>query len=218
MPPPNEDFFMKFCNLLFFIASICIVVILGIMVSALILVVGKKKSVEEAVCICKDFIKKFFTELLSSGQAETNIYPTIVGYDGNRVIPAFVDQEFQAVRANFVSCYCSTFSLTPNSIKYRFNIQRKPDSLPDEILEPLIQKQAEEILAKTMRMYDCYLPTEPLTVVELRPEALFVAFAHNEEGIKQLDRLKQNIRRRKYSAGQQNHGSMTEEWTDRKNP
>lgn len=208
---------MKFLSL---ILLMLILFTLGILVATLIMVVCKKKSVEEAVSICKDFIQRVFTELFSSEQTSNSVvYPTIVGFDGNRVILALVDQEFKTVRANFASCYCSTFSLSPNIIQYRFNIQRKPDSLPDEVLELLIQKQSEEILARTMRMYDCYLPTEPLTVTEIRPEALFVAFARNEDGIKRLDLLKQNIRRRKYSANcQPDHGSMTEDWSDRRNP
>lgn len=205
---------------LYIIFLMLIPFIVGILVATLIMVLGKKKSIEEAVFICKNFIKRVFIELFSSEQTSISVvYPTIVGFDGNRVIPALVDQEFQTVRANFASCYCSAFSLNPNNIQYRFNIQRKPDSPTDEVLEQLIQKQSEEILARTMRMYDCYFPTEPLTVTELRPEALFVAFARNEEGIKQLDRMKQNIRRRKHSASRQpDHGSMTEDWTDRRNP
>lgn len=200
---------MKTTNLFF---ALAILTILGIMTAVLIMVLVKKKSVEEAVRICKSFICKLFSALFSSEQVVNTIYPTIVGYDGYRVVPEFVDSEFQTVRNNFAVCYCSNFCLNPDYIQYRFNIQRKLNSPADEELEPLIQKQAEEVVVKTMRLYDFYLPAEPLTVIELRHEVLLVAFARNEEGVRQLDRVKHSIRRRKYSAVQSDNSSMTEDW------
>lgn len=144
------------------------------------------------------------------------LYPVLVGYDGYRILPQLVDAEFAAVRENFASCYCTKITLKEDNtiIIYHFDIMRKPDGLDDDMLEQLIQKQSEEIVINTMRTYDCYLPVEPLTLVELLPHTLNVAFARNKAGIELLDRLKRKMRKRKALAARPENHTMKEKWDD----
>ncbi|WP_075721086.1 hypothetical protein [Roseburia sp. 499] len=175
----------------------------------------KNCSAKDATRILRKFFKDVASAICTASQPN-QFYPTCVGFDGNRVLPQLVDDAFTTVRENFAVCYCdaNNFHVDSNVMQYRFSIQRKPDSMDDETLLPLIQKQCEEVLAKTMRLYDCYLPPEPLTVVELFPNFLCVAFARNEEGIKEIDKYKCKIRRRKILEKQTAHTQMSENWHD----
>ena len=173
-----------------------------------------KKSTLECKNVCKEFLKALFEETQTQTQYQ---YPVLVGFDGNRILPQLVDVEFEKVRQNFAVCYCNNHTLEKDEslVIYSFAISRKPNSLEDEELEKLIQKQVEEILARTMRSCDCYIPTEPLTHVELKSTLLLIAFARNSRGVAKLDKAKKVVRRRRAEASQTSHTNLTENWNDK---
>lgn len=180
----------------------------------------KNCSVKDATIICKNSVRNFLGELLTAllepVPAPTQLYPVLVGWDGCRVQPQFVDAEFSAVRANFASCYCTGITLSEDGTLavYRFDIMRKPGGLDDDVLGQLVQKQTEEVLANTMRCYDCYIPAEPLTLTEVFPHSLNVAFARNDAGIKILDGQKRKMQKRKALSQHQGNPTMREKWED----
>lgn len=139
--------------------------------------------VECVVSIIKFFSQK--TEIPIS-------YPVHIGWDGNRVNLLLVNKEFKKVIENFVVCYCCGYQYIFNNtcIAYYFEIQRKIDSLEDNILISIIQKQAEEVVAKTMIANECYQPAEPLTAVQLQQNRLIISYALNPSGIKELENHK----------------------------
>lgn len=144
-------------------------------------------------------------------------YPVLVGWDGNRIVPRLVNEEFREVCANFAVCYNVQIGLTKDDdiIAYRFSIQRKTDSLPDEVLQVLIQRQTEQILTETMQTYNCYISAEPLTVVELRKHDLMVGFARTPDGITKIDTMKQNIMIKQNRKKQEHTSStFTENWNE----
>lgn len=177
-------------------------------------------SVKDATIICKNCVKNFLGELLTTllepVPAPTQLYPVLVGWDGCRIQPQFVDAEFSTVRANFASCYCINAFLSNdgNLVIYKFDIMHKPGGLDNDVLGQLVQKQTEEILANTMRCYDCYLPAEPLTLTEVFPHSLNVAFARNDAGIKILDEQKRKMQKRKSLSQRPENPPMREKWED----
>lgn len=180
----------------------------------------KNCSVKDATIICKNCVKNFLGELLTTllepVPAPPQLYPVLVGWDGYRIQPQFVDTEFSAVRANFASCYCTNITLSEDGalVVYRFDIMRKPGGLDDDVLGQLVQKQTEEVLANTMRCYDCYIPAEPLTLTEVFPHSLNVAFARNDAGIKILDKQKRKMQKRKSLSQRPENPPMREKWED----
>lgn len=179
-----------------------------------------KCTVEEAVKRCKDYCKKVFIALFQTEHQPQTVYPTVVGWDGFRIVPQFVNMEFKKVCANFDVCYLSGYKLEDdnNTVKYKFAVQRQQNSPSDEDLQTLIQKQAEEVLTELLLTYGCNLPAEALTAVELQPHFLYVAFARTPQGIQQLDALKQRILKRQASRKRQRHtGKLSEEWKDGRN-
>lgn len=198
---------MKWLLLVVFIGIIWGLSVFGVMLF-------KKCSVKEATIFCREFVKEVFRALFAPTPLPKQYYPTIVGWDGFRIVPNLVDSEFHIVRENFISCFCTYCGLRENEdlVLYQFDILRKPDSYEDEILEKIIQKQSEEIVTNTMRMYDFYLPSEPLTLAELFPTRLCVVFARTEDGIKKLDEEKQRMRKRKSLTSSSKKDAMTETW------
>lgn len=189
--------------------------------SVLTVTLYKNCSVRDATIICRDCVKNFFGELLAAlledAPVPERLYPVLVGWDGFRILPQLVDSEFSAVRENFASCYCIGITLPGDNtlVIYKFDIMRRPGStLDDGMLQQLIQKQSEEILANTMRVYDCYIPAEPLTHTEVFPHALYVAFARNNAGIELLNRRKLKTQRRKALAERPERPPMRERWED----
>lgn len=185
----------------------------GVGVTAVI----KDCTIKEATLKCKNFCKEIINALFQPTPVPEVFYPVDVGFDGNRIVPQLVDDEFSKISENFASCYCIKGIVIPDGslVQYAFSIMRKQDSMDDEYLEKLIQKQTEEVVAHTMRRYDFYLPTEPLTYVELQEHRLLVAFARNDAGIKKLDNKKRAVRRRKIEAAHTSHSNLTENWEDR---
>lgn len=179
---------------------IVIILIIAIVSGIYLITLVKKCSPAEATQIVKRFLLEIGKEFLREVPARNPnpAYPVWVGYDGNRIIPAIVDKEFQKVSDNFLVCYCFRIAIAPdgNTIRYYFSILRKPDSADDDLLQTLLQKEVEEILTRTLLMYDCFLPAEVLTAVELQGTRLNVTFAQTPSGIQQLDALKQCTRRR----------------------
>ncbi|MCI9143073.1 MAG: hypothetical protein HFH87_10680 [Lachnospiraceae bacterium] len=189
--------------------------------SVLIVQFCKGCSVKDATIICKNCVRNFLGELLTAllepAPALPQFYPVLVGWDGCRVQTQFVDAEFSAVRANFASCYCTRVNYDESSscVTYVFDVMRKPGStLDDNILRQLIQKQSEEILANTMRTYDCYIPAEPLTEVFLFRNMLSITFARNTAGVELLDKRKQKMQKRKALSQRPENTPMRENWED----
>lgn len=193
-------------------------IILLLFISAiLITMLIKQCSVKEATIMCKDFCKEVFTALFASPPAPEPVYPTLVGYENGHFVPQFIDESFSKVCSNFAVCYCVDARIIADGscVFYCFSIQRKPDcSLTDTDLAPLIQKEVEEVVTQNMRLFDCYLPAEPLTATELFPTILKVAFARNEAGLKKIEGLKRSARKRRYTTVSANNTSMTEAWEE----
>lgn len=190
-------------------------IILILFISAiLITVIVKQCSVKEATIMCKDFCKEVFKALFASTPAPEPVYSTLVGYENGHFVPQFIDNNFAKVRNHFAVCYCVDARIIADGscALYCFSIQRKPDcSLTDADLAPLIQKEVEEVVTQNMRLYDCYLPAEPLTAIELFPTTLRVAFARNEAGLKKIEGLKRSARKRRHTVSV-NNACMTETW------
>lgn len=195
------------------LVSICIAFVFSVIGVMLI----KKCSVKDATIVCRDFIKEVLRALFAPTPPPKQYYPTIAGWDGNRIVPKLVDADFHAVCKNFISCFCTYcgFLESDDLVIYKFDILRKPDSYEDEILENIIQKQSEEVVTNTMRMYDFYLPPEPLSLAELFSTQLYVAFARTEEGIKKLDERKRRIQKRKATVNHTTQDSLTESWNSK---
>ena len=201
-------------ELLKIVVSVSIIFVFSIIGVMLI----KKCSVENATIVCRDFVKEILNTLFSPTPPPKQYYPTIAGWDGNRIIPQLVDADFRVISENFISCFCTNFAYTPTSdlIMYQFDILRKPNSYDDSILEQIIQKQSEEVVTNIMRVYDFSLPAEPLTLIELFPTKLCVAFARTEDGIKMLDEKKRKMQKRKVMNNRTTykHNSMSETWRE----
>lgn len=182
--------------------------IIGVLCVALI----NRCSAKKATKICKKFITDIFMEIFT-GDTQLQYFPVLVGYDGTRIVPPFVDSEFKKISLNFDVCYFTqvTYTSNGNIVVYHFSIQKKADSLPDEQLEELLQKQAEEVLSKTMHDYDCYVPVEPLTAVKLRTNDFLVAYARTQEGITKLDEVKKQAKRR-YRKESRESNEFTTDW------
>lgn len=189
---------MKFLEVIAIFGTGFILSIIGVMVF-------KKCSVKNATIICRDFTKDILGGLFEPAPPPIIYYPTIVGWDGTRIIPELVDSEFEAVCRNFACCFCTKFSLTNDLVMYQFDIIRSPNSYDDKVLSGIIQKQAEKVVTKTMRIYDCYLPPEPISLIELFDTRLCVAFARTEAGIKILDDRKHKIQKRKVMSNRNFH-------------
>lgn len=172
-------------------------------------------SVEEATQTFKKIIRDYLLALIKR-KSEPTRYPTIVGCLDNRIIAQSVNEAFEKLRSNFSVCYFDVYSFFEenNCIAYRFRIRRKIDSLSDEDLQDLLQKQAEEVVAQNMQMYDCYLNPEPLTVVDLKKDFFIIACAVTSNGISKIDSIKANIRKRQFHNAMkpESNDSFTEEW------
>lgn len=192
-----------------------------IIVGAFIIWIGatalvKGCSINEATIKCKKICGEIFQALIEPTPPPQTIYPVCIGWDGNRIVPEFVEDEFLKIRQNFaVCCYTNVnFSRDGSLIIYNFDITPKENSRDAESLQRLIQKLAEETLVHTMRHYDCYIPAEPLTHVEVYPNKLRIFLARNSAGIITLDKRKKMVRRRKIEAAQTSHTNLTENWND----
>lgn len=176
----------------------------------------KKCSTKDATIICRDFVKDILRTIFAPTPPPKQYYPTIAGWDGNRIIPQLVDADFRTISEIFTSCFCTNFAYTPTGdlIMYQFDILRKPNSYDDSVLEQIIQKQSEEVVTNIMRVYDFSLPAEPLTLIELFPTKLCVAFARTEDGIKMLDEKKRKMQKRKVMNNRTTHNSMSETWRE----
>lgn len=201
-------------NLIAFIL-LAVLSLIAVLTIIFFISVVKNCSGKEAAKILKKFMTEIFGELFKPAPPPEQVYPVLVGYDGYRIVPELVNGEFSIIRDNFLFFYNNAAIIAPDghSVKYRFAIERRPDSPDNEILQPLIQKQAEEILTRTLLAYDCYMSAEALTAVELKPNCLYVAFARTQTGIQQLDDLKQRIRRRQTAGRRQGQDrQFREKW------
>ena len=186
--------------ILFIITILCIVLIKGC-------------SAVEATKICKTFIADIFKTLFTQ-DVPPQYFPVLVGYNETRIVPQFVESAFEKISRNFDIFYFLNveFKMKNNDVViYHFSIERKTDSLPDEKLELLLQRQAEEVLTKTMHNYDCYLSAEPLTAVRLRADDFLVMYARTQAGIPVLDELKR-LGKQKYNSEHSKTNDFTTNW------
>lgn len=196
------------------ILKIIIIVSIAFIVSVLLVMCIKNCSVKEATIICRDCIKDILISIFAPTPPPKQYYPTVVAWNGSRIDLKLVDAAFNSVRDNFASCFCTQcgFSESQDIVTYHFELIRKPNSLEDNVLQELIQKQSEEVVTNTMHTYDCYLAAEPITYVRLSACALDVIFARTADGVKMLDELKQKEQRRKVLETPSVHDAMTETW------
>lgn len=144
-------------------------------------------------------------------------YPVHIGWDGNRIDLRIVNKEFDKLIDNFIVCYCSRYSYIYDRtcIAYSFEIQRKIDSFEDDILISIIQKQAEEVVAKIMYENDCTQSAESLTAVELEENRLIIAYALNPSGMKKLEDYKYNTYiKRMESTKKIQQNNFVEDWEE----
>lgn len=177
---------------------------------------AQKCSVKEAAGICLKPVKDVLSVVFAQEPPPKPTYPVLPGWDGHRVVPRLADADFAEVRGNFASCFCTNvvFSQDGSLVRYQFSIQRRPGSPEDGILGQIIQKQAEEACANTLRCYDCCFPPEPLTLAELYPHFLCVTFARTEDGIRRLDDRKRMLQKRQSLSGPKKRPPMEEDWRD----
>lgn len=69
----------------------------------------------------------------------TMTYPLYFGYNGAQFVLPCIDETFSEICKEFGACYCSSASFANDCsfVIYSFAIQRKPNPLSDEDLEPL---------------------------------------------------------------------------------
>jgi hypothetical protein len=179
----------------------------------------KSCSVKDATRICIKFFCDILDEIFQSSPQQEICFPVIVGEYCGRIVPQFVNDAFVKIRSNFAVCYCVHFYFSQGNhcIIYKFAIQRKADSLPDDDLQNLVQKQAEEVVTGVMQSYDCWQNAEPLTVVELRDKELLIAFARTPKGMQEIEKTKTRIRVRQLRQQVNVHAEqLKEDWTDGK--
>ena len=194
---------------IFLIIAVSAIIIAGIKAA-------NKCSVKEAASVFFGFIKDVLAPVFAQEPPPKPTYPVLPGWDGHRVVPRLADADFAEVRGNFASCFCTNvvFSQDGSLVRYQFSIQRRPGSPEDGILGQIIQKQAEEACANTLRCYDCCFPPEPLTLAELYPHFLCVTFARTEDGIRRLDDRKRMLQKRQSLSGPKKRPPMEEDWRD----
>ena len=191
-----------------------LIIVISFLVSILLVMMITRCSFEDAVRKVRSMYVRFAKALFSSEPKSVPEYPVYVGSDGVRVLPTLVDRDFAKIREHFNVCYTDDFKNFSNSIAYRFNIQQKPDYMEESVLETLIQKQAEEVLANHMREFDFYHPAEPLTFAVFSKGYLWIGFAKTPEGIAQFDTQKQRLRKRRLSQKQEDRSEQpfVEKW------
>lgn len=145
----------------------------------------------------------------------TMTYPLYFGYNGAQFVLPCVDDTFNEICKEFGACYCSSASFANDCsfVTYSFAIQRKPNPLPDEDLEPLLQKKAEKIVTQQLNLAGITAIAESLTLAELQQEYLFVTCALNSDGIQKLNERKGIIRNSRIKEKIKNvQAPFTESW------
>lgn len=147
--------------------------------------------------------------------APTVIYPLCFGYNGAQFVMPCVDKAFEGISSEFGACYCSQaeFGADYAFVTYSFAIQRKPHSIPDEDLEQLLQKKAERIVAHQLSLSGINAIAEPLTLVELQQNFLFVSYILNDSAIPEMNKRKRVIRESRIQEKMKNVSApFTEKW------
>lgn len=158
------------------------------------------------------FLCDIFREALGITPPAPACYPVAIGHNGVHFDDAIIRQAFSGIASNFAVFYLEQVQVKNNVVAYQFALQRKPDSLPDEDLQVLIQKQAEAVLTRQLRECGVDVLAEPLTCVDLRSNDLIIAFAMTQNEIGHLDNIKRKIRKRYLLQAQSNNSTIKEEW------
>lgn len=189
-----------FCFISFFIIAVFLVVLI------------EKCSIKEATIKCRNFVWDIVKYLFAPTPQPELGYPLYIGFDGYKIVPDLVDGEFREIEKNFDVCYCDGSSLLKDGscIRYRFPIQRKKDTLDDRELSLLVQRQIEKIAFRYLQRENNNISAETVTLVELQPNFLYVAFALNQTGIEHITNRKRILRRQMYEKVQPK--MMVEDW------
>lgn len=152
-------------------------------------------SIGQAVVMALRWWGKTILDAFGWGSSSPPEYPIHIGFDGTCILPQIVDKELEKIEKSFDSCYCQRYSILDNQIQYLFPVLI-PRSAQDDIghFKSLVQKQAEEGLVSHMRKYNCQLPAEPLTAIQLLTDSLIVYYARNEKGMYEIAEIKQKLR------------------------
>lgn len=176
----------------------------------------KELITKNAKCIF-DFIKWLFTDEQSQNQIV--YFPIYIGYNGYKFDFYMVNKEFENITTHFSTCYCNDVRISNDRmlIAYKFSIQRMSSSLDDEVLEKLVQKEAEKVLAYFMAQYECYIAADALTHVEIRGEMLWIVYAINSQGVEKIaERKKKVYHLRMQGKKREEQGVFTENWEQNK--
>lgn len=194
--------------------EILLIAILVFIASIIIVTILKECTVKDATLLCCNFIKEVLAGIFNFFFRAKNeiIYPSIVGYDHGVIVLTSVDKEFEKVRNNFETCYCTNAKYLDDYVFYDFSIQRKPNSYDDDTLIELIQKESEEVVAQNMRMYNCFKSASELTTIELLPNTLTVYYARTSKGIEIIAEMKKAKQLQKGMVKVEHNSSMTENW------
>lgn len=162
-------------------------------------------------------ICKYIVELFKREHSQRGIiyFPVFVGYNGNAFDFYMVNDIFKNITSHFSTCYCSDVKVANDRmlVAYIFDIQRQYNELTDDLLEQLIQKESEEILAYFMAQYDCYISAGALTHVELRGNKLWIFYAVNSLGAEKIAERKKKIYHLRMQAQKcEEQGVFTANW------
>lgn len=196
--------FMLVFGILPFLTAVCFVAWKNRISGDEAIIVVKNKCLsflKKAAPVLKKAAKSLYQFIIKLVEEFTNtasavIYPIYFGYNGVQFVLPCVDETFDEICKEFDACYCSqaSFGVDYAFVTYTFAIQRKPNPLPDEDLERLLQKKAEKIVTQQLNLSGITAIAEPLTLAELQQEFLFITFALNSAGIQKLNERKGIIR------------------------
>ncbi len=166
-----------------------------------VIVVGlvKHLTVKEAVIFTASSLKRLCEKIWEWGNPPPD-YPTHVGTDGVRIRPEIVDREMTPLLELFPAGYCNGIQVGLSCYTYCFSVHLPMEHANDAgEFEKLVQKQAEACLTRHLRQYGYYVPAEPLTAIQLRPDHLLVSYARNENGLPMIQQIKQQVRTDRYA-------------------
>lgn len=183
-------------------------------------------TLNESIAICvrfiktiiKDIIKEFFN--LSSIQ---NIqYPVYIGYNNYDIMPQNVENCFKELSNHFDNIYFSNYKNNyANILLYEFRVYN-PHMEDIDYLEfiELLTRISEKILMTHFRKYGIntnIIRIDNFIYVNLNDDILQIAFAKNDNGIREIKNLRCNLKNTYYSS--QYHNTKKElkvQWNDTK--
>lgn len=176
---------------------------------------ASRYCVDELTAIWKPISEKLYKQF---HKKEKINYPLWIGYDFQNEIfvRQWVMDIFKEISSDF-EVFNSVFrKLTDNNntITYKFDIVRKKDSLQDEELNRLIQKQAEKIATEYLQnSTNNNISADLVTAVDLCGDILGIAYAVTSEGVPCIENYKQ-IRENRICKRNQEFELFEEDWDE----